>query len=155
MGDPGPAQGGLLVAGVGRLAGGALGRAGRAAADGRGAQGLSGDWRGARRLRAAEMSEMLLVLNCGSSIINFALFDFGREPRSRRPEWGGKIGGIGQPNATIDENGGAAQPVALESARTSAAPDAARRSAALDAAGPYHAALDLILERTRERLAGR
>ena len=101
------------------------------------------------------MSEMLLVLNCGSSSIKFALFDFGREPLSRRPEWGGKIGGIGQPNAAIDENGGAPQPVALDAGLPPAAVDAAGPSAAPDAAGPYHAALDLILERTRERLAGR
>jgi acetate kinase len=47
-------------------------------------------------------SEMLLVLNCGSSSIKFALFDFGREPMPRRPEWGGKIGGIGQPEIRRD-----------------------------------------------------
>jgi len=83
------------------------------------------------------MTEMVLMLNCGSSSIKFALFDFTRESLSRTPEWGGKIGGIGGPAPAYDENGGPARSIELGGER------------------PYHAALELILERAHGQLAGR
>jgi acetate kinase len=42
------------------------------------------------------MSEPILVLNCGSSSIKFALFDASREPLPRKPLWGSKVEGIGK-----------------------------------------------------------
>ncbi|MFA7665243.1 MAG: acetate/propionate family kinase [Burkholderiaceae bacterium] len=78
----------------------------------------------------------LLVLNCGSSSIKFALYEPGAADPSRSPSWGGKVGGIGEPSAAIDEDGGAPEPVDLDAAR------------------PYHDALGLILRRTHTRLAG-
>ena len=37
------------------------------------------------------MNAPILVLNCGSSSIKFALFDVDSEEVSRRARWGGKI----------------------------------------------------------------
>src|SRR5690606_18052930 len=42
---------------------------------------------------------LILVLNCGSSSIKFALFDAAAEPLPRTPRWGGKVQGIGTPGA--------------------------------------------------------
>jgi acetate kinase len=42
------------------------------------------------------MTEPILVLNCGSSSIKFALFDASRRPLPRKPLWGGKVEGIGK-----------------------------------------------------------
>jgi len=42
------------------------------------------------------MTEPVLVLNCGSSSIKFALFDASRRPLPRKPLWGGKVEGIGK-----------------------------------------------------------
>jgi acetate kinase len=42
------------------------------------------------------MTEPVLVLNCGSSSIKFALFDASREPLPRKPLWGSKVEGIGK-----------------------------------------------------------
>lgn len=81
------------------------------------------------------MSERILVLNCGSSSIKFALFDIA-EPLPRTPAWNGKVNGIGSDRPTLDERG---EP---------------RRPAPLDAAQPYHAALALIRERVQARLDG-
>lgn len=81
------------------------------------------------------MTDLLLVLNCGSSSIKFALFDAQPGSGARTPRWGGKVGGIGGPTPAIDENGGAAE------------------SLSLDPEAPYHAALDLILARAQARLA--
>lgn len=78
------------------------------------------------------MSERILVLNCGSSSIKFALFD-AIEPLPRTPAWNGKVDGIGGERATLEEGG-------------------ERRPAALDPAQPYHAALALIRERVQARL---
>lgn len=80
------------------------------------------------------MSACILVLNCGSSSIKFALFDV--NTLSARPDaiWRGEIQGIGSGHATVREAG--ATPAAL----------------ALDAAQPYHAALLEIRTRAREQL---
>ncbi|ALM82709.1 acetate/propionate family kinase [Bordetella sp. N] len=80
----------------------------------------------------------LLVLNCGSSSIKFALFDGRQDPPPRRPFWGGQVTGIGGPKPTYTEDGGAAEPVPLQ-----------------DRESPHHAALEHIRTRTRKRLAGR
>ena len=42
------------------------------------------------------MNGPILVLNCGSSSIKFALFDAGPEPLPRKPLWAGQVEGIGK-----------------------------------------------------------
>jgi acetate kinase len=77
----------------------------------------------------------LLVLNCGSSSIKFALFETGRAPLPRTPAWSGKVERIGTPQATYSATG--------------------EPAAALPPAGqPYHAALAHIQRQTLARLAG-
>lgn len=78
---------------------------------------------GARASRRESAKEPILVLNCGSSSIKFALFDAAAEPLPRKALWGGQIEGIGSANVRLREAD--AQPVAL----------------ALDRERPYHAAL--------------
>lgn len=80
---------------------------------------------------------VILVLNCGSSSIKFALFDATRHPLPREPNWNGKVDGIGGPSAALSETGLA--PQRLE----------------LDATHPHTDALDRILERVEHRLQGR
>jgi len=84
---------------------------------------------------------MLLVLNCGSSSIKFALFDGSVQPLPREPEWGGKVEGItgAKPRLTTAASGQAAVVDAL----------------ALGADAPYHDALAIIEARVRTQLAGR
>lgn len=81
------------------------------------------------------MSELVLVLNCGSSSIKFALFDTSVQPLPRKPLWNGKVDGITGPAPTFGETGVAPGPVAL------------------DAAHPYSAALEHIRTRVLERMA--
>ncbi|NLG60019.1 MAG: acetate/propionate family kinase [Gammaproteobacteria bacterium] len=81
--------------------------------------------------------DLVLVLNCGSSSIKFALFDASTDPLPRRPEWNGKVQGIGGPRPDFGETGVAPYPVEL------------------DPAHPYRAALDVIRERVLARLDGR
>ncbi|WP_046114571.1 acetate/propionate family kinase [Aquincola tertiaricarbonis] len=80
---------------------------------------------------------LILVLNCGSSSIRFALFDAGAGPPPRRPEWNGKVDGIAGPQPTFGETGSEPSPIALEAGQ------------------PYHAALEHIHHRVQARLAGR
>lgn len=80
---------------------------------------------------------LILVLNCGSSSIKFALFDATADAPPRRPEWNGKVDGITGPQPTFGETGVAPAPLALDAAR------------------PYHAALAHIHQRVQARLAGR
>ena len=82
-------------------------------------------------------SDLVLVLNCGSSSIKFAVFDAAAEPLPRRPLWNGKVQGIGGPTPDFGETGVA--PFAVE----------------LDADHPHRAALQLIRERVVARLDGR
>ena len=42
------------------------------------------------------MSEPILVLNCGSSSIKFALFDAAVQPLPRKALWSGQVDGIGK-----------------------------------------------------------
>lgn len=79
------------------------------------------------------MSDLILVLNCGSSSIKFALFDTGISPLPRKPLWNGKVDGIGGPAPTFGETG--STPAAVS----------------LDQNQPYHAALEYIQERVLAR----
>ena len=72
------------------------------------------------------MSDLVLVLNCGSSSIKFALFDAGAKPLPRKPLWNGKVDGITGPAPTFGETGVTPGPVLL------------------DAAHPYNAALHCV-----------
>ncbi|MGB3277041.1 MAG: acetate/propionate family kinase [Castellaniella sp.] len=77
---------------------------------------------------------LILVLNCGSSSIKFALFDTSASPLPRRPAWNGKAQGIGGAHPDFGETGVA--PFAID----------------LDPQTPYRDALDLILRRVQTRL---
>ncbi|MEZ5544324.1 MAG: acetate/propionate family kinase [Lysobacteraceae bacterium] len=81
--------------------------------------------------------DLVLVLNCGSSSIKFALFDGGQTPLPRKPVWNGKVQGIGRTPTTFGETGVVPLPVELDERR------------------PYHAALNLIREKVLARLDGR
>lgn len=81
------------------------------------------------------MNDCVLVLNCGSSSIKFALFDADVHPLPRKPLWSGKVNGIGG-DASIDETGQATLPLALDAQR------------------PYHTALAHIRSRVTARLGG-
>ncbi len=77
---------------------------------------------------------LILVLNCGSSSIKFALFDTSASPLPRRPAWNGKVQDIGGAHPDFGETGVA--PFAID----------------LDPQTPYRDALDLILRRVQTRL---
>lgn len=85
----------------------------------------------------AARGDLVMVLNCGSSSIKFALFDAGTLPLPREPEWKGKAQGIGGPDATFVESDMAPAPLTL------------------DARQPYHEALEHIRRRALARLGGR
>lgn len=85
----------------------------------------------------ASSNELILVLNCGSSSIKFAIFDAGLRPLPRQPLWSGKVQGIGEPTPEFSQSG--AEPQRVE----------------LDAEHPHTAALRLILARVEARLDGR
>lgn len=87
--------------------------------------------------RYATRGDLILVLNCGSSSIKFALFDAGQSPLPRAPVWNGKVQGIGGPAPTYGQTGIAPAPVQL------------------DAAHPYRAALERIRTGVMQRLGGR
>lgn len=82
-------------------------------------------------------SALILVLNCGSSSIKFAVFDAATDPLPRQPLWNGKVQGIGTARPDFGETGVA--PFAIE----------------LGSAQPYQAALGLIVKRVHARLDGR
>ena len=88
-------------------------------------------------MSSAHRDGAIVVLNCGSSSIKFAVFDGAREPLPRKPLWNGKVQGIGGPRADFGESGIA--PFAVT----------------LDAAQPYDDALRRIRERVLARLDGR
>lgn len=77
-------------------------------------------------------ADLILVLNCGSSSVKFAVFEQGR-PVARKPLWNGKVDGITGPAPTFGETGVAPGPLRL------------------DPAAPYHAALMHILARVDAR----
>lgn len=78
----------------------------------------------------------ILVLNCGSSSIKFALFDTATQPLPRQPAWGGKVQGIGTDTPTLQHTGIDTQGITL------------------DAVHPNTAALALIRERVLDQLQG-
>jgi acetate kinase len=81
--------------------------------------------------------DLVLVLNCGSSSIKFALFDAGQVPLPKAPVWNGKVQGIGGPEPTYGETGKTPERVEL------------------DARHPYRAALARIRLGVVARLGGR
>ena len=81
--------------------------------------------------------QLILVLNCGSSSIKFALFDAADAPLSRTPAWSGRIEGISGDAPEFSADGGA------------------RESLTLDRERPYFAALAFLRQRIRDRLDGR
>ncbi|WP_296228906.1 acetate/propionate family kinase [Ralstonia sp. UBA689] len=83
------------------------------------------------------MNDCIVVLNCGSSSIKFALFDVTHGPLPRTPSWSGKVEGIGTDHPVVTEAGRPAEPVKL------------------DAAQPYHSALLQIRHRVERVLGGR
>ena len=74
------------------------------------------------------MSEPILVLNCGSSSIKFAVFEGSVAPLPRKPISSGKVEGIGSRNATLVD--GAAAPLAALLAEAFAATTDADRASA-------------------------
>ncbi len=87
--------------------------------------------------RYATRGDLILVLNCGSSSIKFALFDSGQSPLPRIPVWNGKVQDIGSPTPTYGETGMDPVPVVL------------------DTTHPYRTALQRIEQGVLARLAGR
>ena len=82
------------------------------------------------------MSAPILVLNCGSSSIKFALFDGDTEPLPRKPLWAGKVDGIGGDAKLIQ---GRAAPIPL----------------VLGPANPYQAALQYVRASVEEQTHAR
>ncbi|WP_243708019.1 acetate/propionate family kinase [Luteimonas arsenica] len=82
-------------------------------------------------------ADLVVVLNCGSSSIKFAVYDSGIDPLPRKALWNGKVQGIGGPSPDFGESG--VEPFAID----------------LDAGKPYTGALALIRDRILARLAGR
>lgn len=87
--------------------------------------------------RYTTQGDLILVLNCGSSSIKFALFDAAGPSLQRMPVWNGKVQGIGGPAPTYGETG--MDPVAV----------------VLNATNPYSAALERIQQGVLARLDGR
>ena len=81
--------------------------------------------------------QLILVLNCGSSSIKFALFDAADAPLSRTPAWSGRIEGISGDAPEFSADG------------------SAQESLTLDRERPYFAALAFLRQRIRDRLDGR
>ncbi|CAN5608327.1 acetate/propionate family kinase [soil metagenome] len=92
---------------------------------------------------------VIVVLNCGSSSIKFAVFDADIAPLPRKPAWSGKVEGITGSAPTFSADDRAAEPLTL---------DAARPSQPLRPSEPsqlYHAALAHIRLRVLGWLGGR
>jgi len=85
---------------------------------------------------AASPGRLVLVLNCGSSSIKFALFDAAQAPLPRTPLWQGKIGGIGGPAPLFEESDASPHPLAAASSQA------------------YPEALAYLLQRIEQRLDG-
>ncbi|HET9049102.1 MAG TPA: acetate/propionate family kinase [Chiayiivirga sp.] len=77
---------------------------------------------------------VILVLNCGSSSIKFALFEAADHAVSRTPIWGGKVQGIGGPSPQLSLS------------------DAESCALSLDADHPHTDALHRILARVEARI---
>lgn len=79
----------------------------------------------------------ILVLNCGSSSIKFALFEASQLAVSRQAAWSGQVHGITGSSPTLQVRGGPPEALQAGTAR------------------PYHVALARIRERVEQQLAGR
>lgn len=79
------------------------------------------------------MSKRILVLNCGSSSIKFALFD-PAVLSSRSPLWSGKVDGISSPAPIFESS------------------DASPEHLSIDADTPYHDALQHIRQHTLQQI---
>lgn len=79
---------------------------------------------------------LIMVLNCGSSSIKFALFDATATPLPHAPAWRGKVSGIGSPSAEFSAQGTGS--VSLH----------------LDARAPYYDALEHIRQRVLAQVDG-
>lgn len=122
------------------------------------------------------MSELILVLNCGSSSIKFTLFEADRLASSRRPVWNGSVDDLsasppprhGSNDADADVSGAVdadansrasararARAGASASADTGADDTLAPAAPPADDASPFRAALRDIHERVRRHAAGR
>ena len=97
------------------------------------------------RAPAHRGEDLILVLNCGSSSIKFAVFDASHGMPTRQPLWAGKVQGIGGAAPSFDESG----------TQADGAPFKDKRDITLDAEHPHTAALTLIRDRVLARLAGR
>lgn len=80
---------------------------------------------------------LILVLNCGSSSIKFAVFDASLPVIPRKPLWNGKVQGIGEERPDFGETGTAPYRINL------------------NAEHPFRDALEHILEQVFHRLNGR
>lgn len=80
---------------------------------------------------------LLLVLNCGSSSIKYAVYQVLQGVVPRTALWSGKIDGVGGGSSTHQEAGQPVETITLEAQR------------------PYQAALALIRSRVQQRLDGR
>jgi acetate kinase len=65
----------------------------------------------------AVAGEPVLVLNCGSSSIKFALFDAAATPLPRQPIWSGQVEGIGGRNPKLVQAGSPATALVLDAER--------------------------------------
>lgn len=82
-------------------------------------------------------SSLLLVLNCGSSSIKYALFETHEGRIPRQSQWSGKVEEIGSPSPTHQVSGQVAEAITLDPQR------------------PYFSALDVIRATVQTRLHGR
>ncbi|WEN14263.1 acetate/propionate family kinase [Rhodanobacter sp. AS-Z3] len=82
-------------------------------------------------------SSFIVVLNCGSSSIKFALFDAGEAPLARTPAWRGKVDAITGTAPTFSADGAEAVPLTL------------------DTKHPYASALTYLRQRIMTWLEGR
>ena len=60
------------------------------------------------------MSGFILVLNCGSSSIKFALFEAGSATLPRQAAWNGKVQGIGGPTPDFGARTVPVRPIELD-----------------------------------------
>jgi acetate kinase len=83
---------------------------------------------------------LILVLNCGSSSIKFALYDADQHPLPRKPMWSGRVVDIGGPNTTYTD---------------SLTPEGPLAPSPIPDRKPYDAALDYIRAQVRKQGDGR
>ena len=85
-------------------------------------------------MSSSSSDDLILVLNCGSSSIKFAVFDANVDPLPRTPLWNGKVQGIGGGQPDFGETGVTPFPIEL------------------DAEDPYRTALQVIRKQVAARM---